>query len=149
MLRHRRNADEDARRRERAMAAGPTQEMIDRVVLDKLRAGRPGEITLYELEHASLGLIPKEVSGRTLQVALDRTWRDPRVPEVARLEIEGADLTISTGDEDGNTLVFMLETSDDLEGRFTHGPGWSIPRVRFWVNESWVETGPDGEWVEG
>jgi hypothetical protein len=61
MRHYRRNADEDARRRERARAAEPTQESIDRVVLDKLRAGRPGEITLYELQRVSAGLIPREV----------------------------------------------------------------------------------------
>lgn len=149
MRHYHRNADEGARRRERAMAAGPTQEMIDRVVIDKLRAGRLGALTAYELERASPGLIPKEAAQRFFQAAFDRLWRDPRVPELARLEIEAGDLTISTGDDDGGALVFMLETSDDFNGRFTHGPGWEIPRARLWVNESWVETGPDGEWVEG
>lgn len=43
------------------MSAAPTQETIDRVVLDKLRAGRPGEITLYEIQHASPRLIPREL----------------------------------------------------------------------------------------
>jgi hypothetical protein len=149
-MRFRRNADEGARRRERAHRASPavpTQEEVDRVVLDKLRAGHASEITLYELNRASTGLIPREVLQHSFQDSFDKLWdepgRDHTLPvETARLEVQGADLTIA---EASNTILLMLETPE-LDPRFVFPGSDGIPRVRLWVNEDVVQTAGDGGW---
>jgi hypothetical protein len=147
-MNYRRNADEEARRRERAHRASlavPTQEMIDRVVLDKLRAGRAGEITLYELNRASTGLIPREVLRNSFQDSFDKLWDGPGPRESACLSVQGADLTITTDAEAGDTILLMLETAE-LDPQFVHPGGHQIPRVRIWVNEEFMQTQEDGSW---
>jgi hypothetical protein len=147
-MRFRRNADEGARRRERAHRASPavpTQEEVDRVVLDKLRAGHASEITLYELQRASTGLIPREVVQRSFQDSFDKLWDGPAPREHAHLSIQGADLTITTDAEAGDTILLMLETAE-LDPQFVHPGGHQIPRVRIWVNEEFMQAQEDGSW---
>jgi hypothetical protein len=57
MRHYRRNADVDLRELERRAAAGAQRE-IDQVVRHKLRAGQAATLTLFEIRHASHGLIP-------------------------------------------------------------------------------------------
>jgi hypothetical protein len=139
---YRRNADEGARRRARAWAAESTQETTDRVVLDKLRAGRAGEITLYELQTASLDLIPREVAQRALQDAVDKLWAGSRH---VSLDVAGAGVALFESEEPVPTLVVDLCTQDIDPGYVWQGDH-ELPRIRVYVNESGIEVGPDGEW---
>ena len=140
---YRRNADGGDRRRERARIGDDSQESIDRSVIDKVRAGRTGSITLYELERASPGLIPRPVNKKVFQDAFDHLWDDDHS---AALEWEGADLTLYQNDDNEfPQLVVFLETAD-IDPRFVFPGNQHVPRLRFYANDSSVDTAVHGGW---
>jgi hypothetical protein len=141
--------------------------MIDRVVIDKLRAGRPGEITLYEMQRASNGLIPRNVAQRAFQDAFGKLWNDPSppstpsmqgepLPRAADLEVLGATLSISAympvvlpagerppAGEWGEPPTLVVGFDDGgLDPLFSEdlGGGVTRPRLRLMVGYNWIDT---------
>jgi len=151
-MKWRRNSDEAMRRRERAMAAEPTQQAIDRVILDKIRSGRSGEITLFELHRGSLNLIPSSTLQHALQDAFDKLWKarangDTSPRRFAQVECEGADVSLFvSGEEEPWDMLAVSVDSVDMNKNYVWQGDCEIPRVRFYVNEGSVETRPDGGW---
>jgi hypothetical protein len=128
-------------------SAAPTQDEIDRVVVDKVRARRFGAITLFEMHAASPGLIPRAAIQQAFQDSFDKLWVD----EVASLEWEGADLTFAlgttpSGDVQQPTLVLNMETPG-INPLYVHDPKhMQAPSIRIWVNDAAAGTSPIGGW---
>ena len=120
---------------------GFDQGTLDRIVTDKVRAGQTGSLTLFEIQRASPGVVPRDLIQRLFQGMFTRLQH---AQGVARLEWKGADLSLFEA-SDAHRLVVMLETGD-LDKWFVFPGAREIPAVRFWLNEEFHETLPSGEW---
>jgi hypothetical protein len=125
--------------------------LLDHVVREKLRRGQPGALTLAELERASDDALPRQALRDALQMLVNRLAREhpnPRAPGLMRqgsvsFELFGADVVLIRGEEDW--LVVEVRTEDIDQNMTFDG---EIPKIRFYVNESWVEVnGETGGWL--